>query len=324
LTLLPVERVFARDAPSLSANDVAGACGLEVDFLDRLWRALGLASMDFDELAFTPEDVDAARVVKGFLDAGVPRDAVLQIARVLGSGMASLAAVVFDEVGTALMEPGATELDVALRWADAAGGLAPMLVPLLRYVLNLHQREEIRQSVVSGTDLATQGLPGARWITVCFVDAVGFTSLSSALPPDQVGATAQRLSDYAAAAAVPPVTLVKTIGDAAMLVSAEPDALLAAVFETLSSAEEDQGGLRLRAGVAAGDAVRRAGDWYGQPVNIASRVTARARPGSVLVTSSVRDAVRDDYRWSEAGKQRLKGVPEPVTLLRARRVDSSA
>ena len=38
----------------------------------------------------------------------------------------------------------------------------------------------------------------------------------------------------------------------------------------------------LRAGVAAGGALPRGGDWYGRPVNLASRITAIARPGSVL------------------------------------------
>ncbi len=41
---------------------------------------------------------------------------------------------------------------------------------------------------------------------------------------------------------------------------------------------------RLRAGVAHGVALERAGDWYGAPVNTASRVTGVARPGSVLCT----------------------------------------
>ena len=49
---------------------------------------------------------------------------------------------------------------------------------------------------------------------------------------------------------------------------------------------------QLRVGVAAGAALSRAGDWYGRPVNLASRVTAIARPGSVLATREVRDAVR--------------------------------
>jgi adenylate cyclase len=319
LTLLPVERVFGRDAPTLTAHDVARESGLPVEFLDQLWRALGLATVEYTELAFTEDDVQASRLVKTFLDAGVPPGAVLQISRVLGRGMGSLAGVVFDEVGTALMHPEDNELDVALRWADAAARLLPMLSPLFDYVLRLHQREEVRQNVVTASDLVSKGLPGARWVAVCFIDAVGFTSLSEQLSADEVGAVAEKISDYAAAAVRPPVTLVKTIGDAAMLVSHEVDPLLEATFEVVALAEADGATVpQLRAGVAAGEAVRRAGDWYGQPVNVANRVTGRARPGSVLATLDARNAASDQFRWSDAGRARLKGVTNPVKLFRVR------
>ena len=54
----------------------------------------------------------------------------------------------------------------------------------------------------------------------------------------------------------------------------------------------------MRAGLASGMALNRGGDWYGRPVNLASRVCSRARPGSVLVTEPVADASRGDgYRF---------------------------
>ena len=67
-------------------------------------------------------------------------------------------------------------------------------------------------------------------------------------------------------------------------------------------------------------AVSRAGDWFGSPVNIASRVTGLARPGTVLVSESVRDATAsaDGLDWSFAGARHLKGVKGEVKLFRAR------
>ena len=75
----------------------------------------------------------------------------------------------------------------------------------------------------------------------------------------------------------------------------------------------------LRAGIAFGTAVVRAGDYYGHSVNLASRVTGIARPGSVLCTEEVHDAAADEFEWSFAGRHRLKGISEPVALYRARR-----
>jgi class 3 adenylate cyclase len=54
-------------------------------------------------------------------------------------------------------------------------------------------------------------------------------------------------------------------------------------------------------------------------VNLASRVTGLARPGSVLCTKEVRDAA-PDFEWSFAGKHRLKGIGDSVPLYRARRL----
>ena len=75
----------------------------------------------------------------------------------------------------------------------------------------------------------------------------------------------------------------------------------------------------LRAGVAWGPALQRAGDFYGHSVNLASRVTGIARPASVLCTRELRNAAAEQFDWSFAGRHRLKGIDGPVPLHRARR-----
>ena len=117
----------------------------------------------------------------------------------------------------------------------------------------------------------------------------------------------------------PPVRLVKTIGDAAMFVSPDPAALVSvalSLLEAVQAADLPS----LRAGVASGAALQRAGDYYGHAVNLASRVTGVARPGSVLCTQEVHDAAPDEFDWSFARKHKLKGMSDPVPLYRARRL----
>ena len=72
-----------------------------------------------------------------------------------------------------------------------------------------------------------------------------------------------------------------------------------------------------------GEAISRGGDWYGRPVNVASRVCSAARPGSVLCTDDVHDELEDAFRWSFAGKRKLKGVKKEVPLYRARRSEGN-
>jgi adenylate cyclase len=162
-------------------------------------------------------------------------------------------------------------------------------------------------------------------IGVCFADLVDFTRLGEDIDPVELGQVAGRLTDLALEVTVPPVRLVKTIGDAVMLVSPrDVDALLETALSLLERAEQEGEEFpQVRIGVASGEALGRAGDWYGRPVNLASRVTAYARPGTVLATNEVADAASGDYNWSKAGIRRFKGIREPVGLQRVRRPEPS-
>lgn len=119
----------------------------------------------------------------------------------------------------------------------------------------------------------------------------------------------------------PPVRFIKTIGDAVMFVSSDTAALLEVMLRLVDAAEADELLPRLRAGVAYGSAVSRAGDWFGSPVNTASRVTSVARPGAVLVTEAAREQTGEDERfsWSAAGARHLRGIRDDVRLFRVRR-----
>ena len=106
-----------------------------------------------------------------------------------------------------------------------------------------------------------------------------------------------------------------------MLVSPDPGRLLDAALTLIDVVGADEEIPPLRVGVAFGPAVSRAGDWFGGTVNLASRVTSAARPGSVLVAEALHDHLADDDRfvWSLAGPRRLKGIKGEVRLYRARR-----
>jgi len=62
-----------------------------------------------------------------------------------------------------------------------------------------------------------------------------------------------------------------------------------------------------------------AGDYYGRPVNLASRLTAIAKPGSVLLDGAAKRAAGDGFEYSYAGEKRLKGFDSRTKLHRARR-----
>ena len=74
--------------------------------------------------------------------------------------------------------------------------------------------------------------------------------------------------------------------------------------------------------MAFGSAVSRLGDWYGSPVNIASRVTSAAPAGRLRVAESARNAIGDlpGVEWTFAEARLLKGVRGEIGLYDVRRL----
>jgi adenylate cyclase len=320
LVLLPVERVLDGGGPRYTREEVAERSGVEADFLEALWRALGVARAESGEAMFTEADVEAARRVRRFREAGIPPEGILEISRVMGQGMANLSATVGRTFAEALIRPGDTERDLGLRYAEGAGELIPLLADELSHVLRLHQRELARQAAVGDAEIRSGRMPGAQEISVCFADMAGFTKLGERVAPDELGEVAGRLSELATEVASPPVRLVKTIGDAAMLVSPDADGLLSAALELVEAADEQGEGFpRLHAGVARGPALARGGDFYGATVNRASRITSFAKPGSVVAAAEVREVAGGRWRWSFAGRRSFRGLKGEVKVFRVRR-----
>ena len=319
LALLPVERVLEAEGPRHTLREVAAAAGLELGFLVQARRALGDPAVDPDAPVLSDEELELARHAKVLLDAGLDEDSFLELTRVMSHSLDSVASALVATLGQALLQPGDTERDLGLRYAELLRMLAPLAGPALELILGRRLREQIRDAVIGRAELESGRLPGAQRMLVAFVDIVGFTELGEQVPADELGAVVSDFERRVEAAVAPPVRLVKTIGDAAMLVAGDADPLLDAVLGLVEASAGDPDDLLLRGGIAAGEALQRAGDWYGRPVNLASRLTSFARRGSVVATDEVRAAAQAHYRWSFTGNRRFKGVAGEVAVYRVRR-----
>jgi adenylate cyclase len=237
--------------------------------------------------------------------------------------MANLADANREMVGEVFTEPGIDERELALRYAEAARTMSPLLGETLLHAYRIHLREAIRRAVVTEAELA-EGRFGTDEMTIAFADLVGFTRLGESLDIEQIGDLTGRLFELASDAAQPPVRLVKMIGDAAMFASRESQPLLDAVLGLVESAGREEIP-PLRAGAARGQALGRGGDWYGRPVNLAARITGFARPDSVVVDQSVKDSIAQSngrpFDFSFAGKRSFKGIEGEVPVHRVRRAN---
>ena len=201
---------------------------------------------------------------------------------------------------------------------------APLLGPMIQDMLMLQLRHAMETEAVNANERAARGAAARR--------ALGrgglrrsrrFHPARREVPPEELERLANRLAEAAREVAVKPVRFIKTIGDAVMLVFAEAAPLLEAMLALVETIDSDEASAPAAGRVSFGAAVSRAGDWFGSPVNLASRVTGVARPASVLVTEAARDQIGDDDRfsWSFAKRATSQGIKDDVKLFRARRAE---
>ncbi|MFT4036448.1 MAG: adenylate cyclase regulatory domain-containing protein [Patulibacter sp.] len=326
--LLTAAGVSLGAGPRYNEWEIAESTGLPIDFLHTLSRASALPlPADPEETVFGEAYMDVAHSVSELLAAGLSETQLLGIARVLSLGLAQAAELMRKTVMEIAIAPGVSELELARTYAAASEGLLPLVGPILEDLLRLHLYNAVRDEIVTHSERQEGSLPGAREVAVAFADLVGFTRLGEQLPPDELEQVADQLVGFAGEVVEPPVRFVKSVGDAVLLVSPDPLALLDVAFDLLERVDDEGSGYpQLRVGLAFGPAVSRAGDWFGRPVNLASRLTGVARAGSVVVDDTFRSEVgdADGVLWSEIGDRRLKGISSPTRLFRARRPSAAS
>ncbi len=321
LVLFAVERVLGG---RYTARDLEERTGVPSALMLRIRHLTGLPGAHVDDPVFADEDLAAAESIKLFLDTGFGEEALAQITMVLGEAMARIAATTTATFAETFLKPGESEDEVAAAVRDpdraAHAGAHPGAGGRV-------QGPSAARACAVGSSAgpsASRAGSRARRPSGCVLPIWSASPGSATeVEADELGTVVGQLAELAAEVQTDPVRLVKTIGDAAMFVSPELPQLVDTALSLVEAAERADLPA-IRAGIASGPAVIRAGDYYGNSVNVASRVTGVARPGSVLCTEAVRDAASEEFEWSFAGNHRLKGLGEPQPLFRARRLGSVA
>jgi adenylate cyclase len=323
--LLPAIRMIGDDGVLVSPREISESSGVSLELLQRLHRGAGLVrAEDPDARLQSRADAESVLPAARLVGLGLDPQQVVLIVRLLMDGLTGAAVTMRQAALHASLHPGATELELAQAIEVLAHDAEPILGPMVDALLRLALRHSVETEAINAVERTAGALPGAREVAVAFADLVGFTRLGEQMPPEDLGLVAIRLADLAHDVVASPVQFVKTIGDAVMLVCSDPLKLLVTVLDLVDAAAAEDFP-RLRVGLAFGRAVNRAGDWYGSPVNLASRVTGAAPAGTVRVIESARQAIGDpaDIEWSAPEARHLKGIRGEVLLYRARRLPAA-
>jgi len=166
--------------------------------------------------------------------------------------------------------------------------------------------------------------------TVLFADLRGSTALYETLGNREATAVVTQSVDLLARVVTScGGTVVKTLGDGLMAMFRQPDAAVRAAREMQESLERvgarRQGrsgpllrALRLQAGLAHGEVVEMAGDFFGDAVNVAARLLDHAGDDETLATDQVVDRLRDSDAscFRDLDRLQLRGRVEPVHVYR--------
>jgi class 3 adenylate cyclase len=171
-------------------------------------------------------------------------------------------------------------------------------------------------------------------VTVLFADIVGFTSLSSRIPPEQLVSILNELfSSFDKLAEKHGLEKIKTIGDAYMVVAGIPQpvanhahAIAHMALDMLHTvddfANQQRSELTIRIGIHTGPVV--AGvigqkkfiyDLWGDTVNTASRMESHGVPGRIHLTEASVDLLRDTFEVESREPLEIKGKGRMQTYL---------
>ena len=311
-----IEQALLGDRPTLNRGDVAARADVPLEVAEELWGRLGFPHTGDDDAAFTSQDVEALELARDLIALGIlTPESQAALVRTWGRSFARLAEW---QVGL-LAEAAAEAEDPEARLHELMGAVLPNVERLQSYVWRRHLASEASRLLGDNDGVGTTST-----LAVGFVDIVGYTGRSKTLSDAELVAWVEYFEDELTRV----VTdlggrVIKTIGDEVLYVADDLVAAVeAALLATERGSDEDDRFPQVRAGVAYGEVVSRLGDVYGPTVNLASRLTSVARPGSVLVDRGAHDWLSEHLAEEQADPE--TGEIPVVTRLIERAADELA
>ncbi len=207
---------------------------------------------------------------------------------------------------------------------DFANRMSILAEQAILGMYHLQQAQAWTRTIIEGLEmrLAAAGLHSRleHPPAMCFLDVTGHTRLTqergdtaAAGLAEQLGRVVQRSSvKYGGRP-------IKWLGDGVMLFFPDPERGVVSAIE-MSAGVAEAGLPPAHVGLHAGPVIFQDGDYYGQTVNLASRIADYARPGEVLVSQEVVAASAGaEVAFREIGPVELKGVAGVIRLHAATR-----
>jgi adenylate cyclase len=267
-----------------------------------VWSALGFPTPGDDVPRLTPEEVDALSLLAGAGHDLLGEDAILGLVRVIGSSTARLAQAVVDAFRVQFEMPrrttGTGYAEIVAEYSELVDEELPAFLDAVGAVFLRHLIAAASRSWLFDPESSSAG----RDLTVGFVDLVDYTGLSRTLTVRALEQLVNRFETVLdRVLSRHDGQVVKLLGDGAMFVAADATGACRTAVELLTELAGEDGVPPARVGLAAGRVVSLHGDYFGDVVNLASRLVGLAGPETVVVSDDVRRRVVDQLGQPAGG-----------------------
>ena len=313
---LALELAFRDGRPPISIEEAASRIGTTPADLMRFWRALGFASGP--TAARVPATlVDAQQLLATYARDLMGEDSVLSLTRIIGTSTARLAEALVDsfrvDVELPKLGSGTDYADVVAGYVELTKDALPALESIVIAALHAHMVRVAGGIWSSDVEEAAT----RRDLAIGFVDLVGYTAMARTLTGAELSRLLRRFEDLASEVISDHQgRLVKQLGDGAMFVAETPAAGAATACELATAFAEAEGVPPVRVGLAWGSVLSYYGDYYGDVVNLAARLVALARPGTVVASAEAVHPLGKQWQAERLPDQALKGFGAPETVFR--------
>lgn len=316
-----MEDLFPAAEGEYTLEEAAKEAGLEAALIERVFAAIGTPTHRLASIS--EDDLQLLRYIAAVLAAGFPLVAFLQLFRVYGQALAQIAdaevRLFHLYVHEPLIRDGVPGIEMAEEMEGLARDLLPLAAPIMDHLHQRHLQHFIEQDVIGHleTDAGELDLGRLR-LAIAFIDLAGYTRLTEEAGEEHAFEMVERFVEAVEQTLPEDGRIVKTIGDAVMVVGGDAATLAewAVGFQQLYVERPLP-----RIGLHYGAVLYRDGDYYGRAVNLAARVGARAAGGEVLVTRDVVEHGGPHLEFDRIGVVRLKGFAEATELYLARQVE---
>jgi len=214
--------------------------------------------------------------------------------------------------------------EIGIATAEVSEGIGPLQDEAMLAILHAHEQHSWTSNIIGGFEaiMANAGLQSRpdRPPAMCFLDITGYTRLTQERGDEAAAALASQLARLVQRTSVQHGGRpIKWLGDGVMFHFPNPGPGVLAALEMVDGVVS-AGLPPAHVGLHAGPVIFQEGDYYGQTVNVASRIAEYARPGEVLVSQAVVEASAGaDVTFREIGPVELKGVSGAMQLHAATR-----